>query len=384
MNATPEIDPSSILPDRATGSGSTPAGSGLAGRTFWHPLFLEAVAVLSEELENQEGAPIPLLIGAPGFGKSKVIEVVGNRIAADLAPAMAEDPNLHPVIAIEAQPPHDGDFDHTMLLLQILAALGQPTVRWRVGNALEGPGAMERAGMARRVRGIRDLKLDVQAALVLHGTRVLFIDEVAQMRYMKDQERYLLPLDTLKWLANATGVRFVCVGSYDALGFRNLSGQLGRRQTQIHARRYRGEDQRDVAAFGRVADEMLVAVGYEGDPGPLHEALFRGSAGTVGSMKDWLAKAVHLQRKWGLPLEDALRLKAWPEDTISHWVRLMETGELAFAPTTPEVRAELDGLLGLGPKPKPTVAPSATFRTQQRRPGERNPSRDPSRVSLGR
>jgi hypothetical protein len=56
----------------------------------------------------------------------------------------------------------------------------------------------------------------------------------------------------VKSMASQTKIVHVLLGTYELLAFRNLSGQLSRRSLDIHFRRYRCEDKRDLKIFRNI------------------------------------------------------------------------------------------------------------------------------------
>jgi hypothetical protein len=346
-----------------------------------HARLAETEERLLEELADPYGAPIPLLIGAPGAGKTTLLQLVMRQLLEAAAEDMRADPNRRPVIAIEAPPPKKGSFDWTEGLVSIQMKLGEAGLDWRLGDASDPDALLARQGLVRRARDLRQVLSDTVAALIACHTEVLFIDDVSHMAYVNDVERYQATADILKNLSNQTGVRIVCVGAYEALGYRNLSGQLIRRQAVIHLPRYRADVEREYAEFCRVATAMLEFIEFDGKPEALHEALYRGSIGAIGNLAKWLRQAAFRAQRRGERFERALVAKRTPDDGLEKMIKEALAGEEAMTPP-PEVRLRLDEMLAIGGSAK--KEPPPIKRQAQRRPGIRKITRDPVGVAGAR
>lgn len=366
-------------PDAVTKTAPSP----LAG-LIEHALFRQARDSLLRALLDPDGAPIPFVIGAPGFGKTRLLQVVANAVAWDSRAEMADDPNVRPVISIEALAPERGNFDMRLAFLQILHELGDLGAEHRTGGPFDPETALEREAIRRRARGSKSLQLDVIRAIQEHRTKVLLIDEINHMTYVNDVARYQATLDILKSITNATGCRIVCVGSYDAIGFRSVSGQLIRREQEVHARRYRAEVPAEYAEYGRVVQVMLDAIAFKGPPEPLVTALYRASVGTIGETRLLLGRAHFAAGFHGESLDHGLA-RTLPDDAPTRvMAQQIVDGERAFG-RSPKTRTELDDLIGLTPTRPLQRAPGRGNKPDRRtlKPGHTRPSRYPVGASHG-
>ncbi len=347
--------------------------SPLADALIRHSFFDAAEDALLESLADPEGAPIPFLIGSPGFGKSRLIQVVANQIAWDHREQMERDPNLRPVVGFEALAPHRGNFDLRLGFLRILDDLGEVGVEYRIGRPLDPGAALERMALHPRMRDVAQLQLDVIDGLIAHGTRVVVIDEINHFAYVNDVARYQATLDILKSITNETGSRIVCAGSYDAMGFRIVSGQLIRRQRELHLRRYRADVKAEYAEYARVVAEMLELIGFDGDASVLVPTLYRASVGTVGTTRDVLVQADHAAHWHGETLVHGLARTLRPDAATREMARQIVEGEKPFEAS---VRADLDALIGLSNAAPILAKAGRTGASKKPKPGRRPPTRD--------
>ena len=89
----------------------------------------------------------------------------------------------------------------------------------------------------------------------------------------------------------------------ELLAFRNLSGQLSRPSLDIHFRRYRGEDKRDLEIFRNI---LLTFQAQLPLPEPCDlslwmDLLYERSIGCVGILKEWLMRALVIVLAEGKP-----------------------------------------------------------------------------------
>jgi hypothetical protein len=100
-------------------------------------------------------------------------------------------------------------------------------------------------------------------------------------------------LDAIKSLANKAQVPIVLFGTYELLPFRNLSGQLSRRSSDIHLRRYDNSVPAELNAFTNVVGTFQQHLPLEQQPDLVAnwDYLYERSIGCVGVLKGWLLKA---------------------------------------------------------------------------------------------
>lgn len=341
-----------------------------------HTEFDHSVDEVLESLADPAGCPLVLGLGVPGFGKTTLAKTVEESVAADYIAAMRQDPNLVPVVRIEASAPDGGrSFSWREGFLQILAALGERGVELRTGDGTDPLGYLERRATSQRARSEKQLETDVIDSLQFHGTRVLLIDEIEHTVYQNDALRFAASADILKTINNRTGVRIVATGSYEGLGLRHVSGQIFRRVRFIHLRRYRARIPAEFREYTRVVDALLEAVDGSEHRDALIRTLYRQSFGAVGTTTDLIRQAAHAARWRDEPLVAGIaRVTAsrLPQD-LEAVGREIVRAEESIQPDT-AAGISVDRLLGLSdaleiPSPKPR-------RTGRPRPGRRNPSRD--------
>jgi hypothetical protein len=216
------------------------------------------------------------------------------------------------------------------------------------------------------------------------------VDEAQHLTKMASGRKLSDQLDSLKSLANLAGCVHVLIGTYELLPCRNLSAQLSRRSIDIHFRRYRADDPKDVEAFQRVIFSFQRQLPLAEEPQLWRdwEYCYARSIGCVGVLKDWLTRGLAAALETGAATltREHLEKYSWSMDQCEKMAQEAREGESALTEKK-EVRIRLLTLLGLEPKPGLTdIGPTAEIRgmtaTNQGsrrgkgRVGERSPVRD--------
>ncbi len=180
------------------------------------------------------------------------------------------------------------------------------------------------------------------------------------------------------------------IGTYELLSFRNLSAQLSRRSVDVHFRRYRAEQNDEMKTFKNVLWSFQHHLPLFEDPDLVDDwdYFYERSVGCVGVLKDWITRALAKAIKDGgkTLTHKHLERSALSVSQCEKMLADVVEGEKMLEETM-EARARLRGLMGLQSKStkaggngaessaKAVAKPAA--QRKRRRPGERNPKRDP-------
>jgi type II secretory pathway predicted ATPase ExeA len=248
-----------------------------------------------------------LMCGPTGVGKSTLARYLVEQATQDASPSMASDAGLIPTVCVEAPSSGEKEFSWRLFYNKVLTALdgdlAAPKVAYYVDpqtNRLIRPKGLSRNSLAA-------LRTAVESSLKARGTQTLIIDEAAHL--MQASGHHLQgQLDTLKSLANNSGVQIVLVGSYDLYQLMSLSGQLARRTHVVHFERYREDREEDLRAFRacvkRFQDELPDLWGDR--LLPYSAALQTNTLGCIGTLSSVLTRAALLTEESGGWSEDAL------------------------------------------------------------------------------
>jgi len=232
-------------------------------------------------IRQPAGFSFVLVHGPTGVGKTRMMESLAEQARDLLLPqsALASSfpltpfrlsPPPMPVLMIEAKFPDKNAFNRGQFYRTILKLLGEQTYPQQMQVDIHAESAApQRRRLSRTASESNDdpeLREATDAAMHLHGVRVLFVDEVHHMLYGKEgtggsalQEQ----LECLKSLGSQTGVLFVLVGTYDLFNFGKLSGQTARRCLPVHFPRYQLEREEDCFEFQSTLLELLRRVPLE-------------------------------------------------------------------------------------------------------------------------
>ncbi len=242
-------------------------------------------------------------------------------------------------------------------------AAGQFVASPRIGTGAQMQYAMEQALRHRRPAAV-------------------FIDEAQHLARVSSGRKLADQLDVVKSIASRTQTIHVLIGTYELLAFRNLSGQLSRRSTDLHFSRYRAEQDGDIQVFRNVVLTFQQQLPAEQalDLGGMWDFLYERSLGCVGILKDWPPRSLTAACRAARPLSrrtlEQAALSAAQCEKI-----LAETRESENRLREgPESSTRLRRLLGL-PEPSSSAqdmgdaAPAKP--STKRKPGVRRPRRDP-------
>ncbi|MBR9663163.1 TniB family NTP-binding protein [Bacillus cereus] len=120
------------------------------------------------------------------------------------------------------------------------------------------------------------------------------IDEAQHFAKMNSGKRVQDQLDSIKSIANITGITHVLIGTYDLIEFTNLSGQLSRRTVDINFPRYTLEKE-DIAYFQRIIYSLQRKLPLANQVSLLDhwEFIYERTVGCVGILKNWLERCLY-------------------------------------------------------------------------------------------
>lgn len=289
-----------------------------------HPAMVQLLDDLVPLLMPHSESNIIVVTGATGVGKSTVSGGLLNSLLKDFLPLMQQDKGCIPHFRVEAYA--NGDVQHSFkdLYFNMLKELQEPTDDRKVPSQIQG-GKMVMSPLKRDT--VPGLRLALENALKARSTRVGVIDEAAHLlRFSKKA----VVMDTLKSLANTTGVKWVLVGSFDLFDLIVENGQVARRSTILNLERYRSDKAADRAAFRKVVEALQARWPSEEVPNfaAISDELMEVSLGCIGLLKSLLLDASAMQlRNHGKWKSDFLMKAAKSSKMYQVISREIEVGE---------------------------------------------------------
>jgi len=359
-----------------------------------HPK-LAAADARTRELIDEPGDSAAILVQGPtGVGKSTLAATISRSAAASMAAELADDVERFPPIVVRAPAPAGTTFSWRDFLFRAMRALNEPALEDKIVVPRD-PRVARSSESFRTIDGIRVVFEDVVRA---RRPKAIFIDEAQHMVANASGSVPRNQLDFIKSLADATESVFVLVGTYDLSVMRNQSGQLGRRCLDVHFSRYHWDNPAEQSDFRNVVATFGDQIGFARTEllGDL-EFIYERSAGCVGILKPWFARALVLALRSGHePTGADLAATALSGKALLEIAKEIVIGERAFAdhpdtipdlreqlglvshrPPFPERRPELPTAAAEMPSPRPTLSGQAAPSRRKRRVGRRGPHRDP-------
>jgi len=366
------------------------------GKVVAHPRLKDAHQALLMALQEPTPAPLILVFGPTGVGKTTLRRRIERQLIAEALPDLGNDPGRIPVVALEAVAPESGQFNWKDYYTRALLALDEPLIAHKIDYRLRG---MRREGdgavVIERGTSAPELRRALEHCLRQRRPSAVLVDEAQHLRKTASARRLLDQMDLLKSLASMTGIAHVLIGTYELLGLVNLSAQLSRRSVEVHFGRYRADVAEDAQAFRSVllTFQRHLPLTTEPDLVGRWESLYEQSVGCIGVLKNWLDRSLAAALEAGESTMTARCLKeqAAPTRKLLSLAREIKEGEEALA-AADRGRGELRSLLGLAPEPAirgavksevgGELAPGrAKVRPSGGRAAQRRPERDP--VGMG-
>lgn len=257
-----------------------------------HPALKELLDDLLPLLLPHSETNIIFITGATGVGKTTLCRQILQTLVSDFAPIAEADPSVIPMVAIEAYSNGDGRHGFKSIYQDLARELMEPGMDAK-RNIVEVDGRLyARAGGSRQT--IPNLRRIVDGALEKRKTRVVVIDEAAHlMRFGGDT----VPMDTLKSMANTSGVKLIFVGSFDMMDMVLSHGQIARRTSILLLDRYHFDNEGHRKTFKSVLEKLMNRWPCDEVPNlvKVEKHLHEVSLGCVGLLKSVLLDASAFQ-----------------------------------------------------------------------------------------
>lgn len=365
------------------------------GLTVAHPHLVQANEKLLDTIFESPPNSVVLVYGPTGVGKTTLCMKAQQTLTERFINDLTADAGRIPVASVEAMAPESGNFSWKEHFKVLLAQMDEPLINYKLGAAGKHDHAPHPPFTPDAKAAGSTYRHAVEQALRFRNPFAVLIDEAQHLAKMSSGRRLLDQLDVIKSIANRSSTVHVLFGTYELLGFRNLSGQLSRRSVDIHFRRYLAEDDKERQVFVNVLRSFEQHLPFSEPPDLARhwEFLYERSIGCVGILKEWLTKALSmaLKQKATTLTVKHLESHAAPVTQCDRVLSDALEGERKLVETA-ESRSRLRMLLGLPSNtasqddslemPRECVSDAApgdagvTVRRPARRPGVRLPVRD--------
>lgn len=356
-----------------------------AERTVMHSEMERVCEELLAVILEPSDTSLVFLVGPTGGGKTTMRRLVEKRIAEQLMSELLADGGKLPSVSVEVPAPESTPFPWKDFYKRLLRTMEDPFVdqNAKYYGVRGGHRTAEDSLALSRSLTAQEFRHAVERALRHRRPAAILLDDAQHFAKIASGKKLIDQLDIIKSLANMTNVAHVLIGTYELIPFLHLSGQLIRRSTVIHFRRYRVEDAADIRLFSSVVFAFQRHMPFEEEPNllPHLEYLYARSIGCIGVLKDWLLKAygVALRAKAKTLNLSHLKARALSVAQCREMLAEARAGEQRLAEDEDAAAkfAEELGMMVVDGGTSGGARNPATPKRHSLRPGQRKPTRDP-------
>lgn len=325
-----------------------------------HREYMRVLEEAYTEFALAEPATVVMVVGPTNVGKSRVCEVVSDRLVPKNPDAVSRYRHL---ITVQAANVNAGEFSMKNFTLRALEEVRHPIY----GESESMESAMSYVPRTRTTEG--NLRLALEKAMKYRQTKWFNIDEAHHILKVRGEDGPANILDSLKCLGNTTGAVIGFFGGYELLLAGLKSAHLNGRMRIINFPPYYASIQDDVDEFDRVIDLIDRVLPRKDGFSLLHhrDVLREGSVGCVGLLKRWadaaLVRCIARRNTDGLTIEhfECTRF----EEQIALIKEEVKLGRSLLTPITFVADSEQ------------VPSPSNPRKAKREKPFQRNPVRDP-------
>lgn len=344
---------------------------------FNHPIALTTFRALMASLGAEASPQVIIFTGPTGVGKTTLTRAVCNRLLQRYHDQMVAEKDFVPVVTISAVPPNGSTFSWKDFYIRLLTGQHEPLVDRKLWLPSQGMLLPDHPLGGRPLeQSVADsLRRAVEEYCRRRRTKFLIIDEAHHLLLVNGLQRLECQFECLKSFTIQTGVTILLTGTYRLLDILEQSGQLTRRSQVVNYPRYDLRRAKDREAFRTILVNLETKLS-EHVPARLEanaEYFYLKCAGCVGILKDWLARCLEHAITENAPVIDAKfadrfalknrGLVTIVEEACMGEAKLADVGD--------------DRLLDLLNNGVLLSRGEMSLPNKPRRPGQRNPKRDP-------
>lgn len=343
------------------------------GKVITHPHLKETYQQLWQAIQRPTGASLIFIYGPTGVGKTTLRYRLEQRLWEAGQSAAEQNPGHIPVAGVEVAVADADSFRWRDYYKRALVALDEPMIDHKTM-----PKHIRQKEIAPKwEKGYKvtsDLRWALEQTLIHRHPVAFIVDEAQHFKRIASGRRLLDQMDTIKSLANLSGITHVLIGTYELLSFAHLSAQLDRRSYEIHFPRYHVGIPEEMLAFKRILLTFQRHLPLKDEPNLVTQAeyFYERSVGCVGILKDWLTRSLAETLEDGRETltKATLERQALPTRKLLRMAREIREGEETLIADS-RAQSELHSLLGM-----PVESTQHHSSNSSRNVGKRNPVRD--------
>lgn len=354
-----------------------------------HPHLGDAKDEFMKSVVCKSAADIVVLTGPTGVGKQTLGRKVEKLIRDRHEQEMKDDLNFLPVVSLSSVATSKPGFSWKDFYIRLLRRLDETQLGQRTLFSLEPYRALDvPRGRAANSCPDEALQRAVESMIRARRTKIIMIYDAHQILLSAQDSRVREQFEVIMSLSKATSATIVLIGSYELLAIQEQRAGVVCRSQVVHLPQYAWNNQVDRESFRRALLSFQRQMPFPVEPNLVDhvDMFYLKSAGCIGTLKEWLDRAVENALKKGLETIDYGFIDSFApaNKDIRRVFDEAVYGEGKLADITDDqllsyVQSQTRYQKPLSPKPKRSgvIQQAAKAGKKKRRPGQRNPVRDP-------
>lgn len=261
-------------------------------QTVDHPVLANTLQETKQFIRYTQPGRLILLYGPPSVGKTTLRQRLVKNLIAESRNRISSTPDDGmPVAFMEAIPPQVNIFDGSDFYTRAIRDLNNQFAEYK---DLDLDPLKEKLSKPKLRVSSNKLRMTFEDLLRERHPQVFILDGLSRLLNITHPHVQYEFLDTIKFLAERTGVVWLLIGSHDLLEWANGHARVARLSHGIPFPRYRLESPHDEAVFRDILFdfEQLLPLPEPPDLVKVGEYIYEKSLGCVGVVKEWLTDAL--------------------------------------------------------------------------------------------
>lgn len=354
-----------------------------------HRILSDTIININNIIEHPTSTQVILVFGPTGVGKTTIWKHMKKKLHEKFLSQPNRDPGQIYLVSLEAPSRNDKYFYWKDFNKRVLLTLEEPLIDKKIDYFNQKIYRDSEGKLVLINPTNNDLGFANEIAFINRKVKVFMIDEANHCTKLDPGLQHIDYMNTFKSFSNITKTLIILFGTYELSVLGSLNGQLSRRSKDIHFRRYIWQLEEDQKEYINIIYSFLMRMPLENTPdmSNYYDYIYKRSLGCVGILRDWFADAFKEACKENAKTLTYEHLESTGITTdkllvIAEEIRSNE--EKIFKRM--EGLETLEALLKIDKKNEKLICLEDNKRGKnktpengfhQRKPGDRNPTRDP-------